>query len=244
MRSAWALVGAAGLACALAAEIDLHGEALASGASLAGALLAATLAPGSVAAATDAASLGERGALALEVARPMLPLLASGLLLTFVFGARAMRARSWRELGLHLGLAFVSGAAASWVVRADDRAEVALWLAAVTIAALLSSVPWLVPTDPPRVVALRRLASRARGSLRARLLRAAAVARRLSRAGSLARADEAIVQRTFQQVLAIAERRVDGRGSLAIEDELSRCIERLAEIARRTGARQIPARSR
>ncbi|MCZ7681885.1 MAG: hypothetical protein M5U28_25065 [Sandaracinaceae bacterium] len=174
----------------------------------------------------------------------MLPLLASGLLLTFVFGTRAMRARSWRELGLHLGLAFVAGVAASWVVRAEDRTEVALWLAAVTIAALLSSVPWLVPTDAPRVVALRRLASRARGSLRARLLRAAAVARRLSRAGSLSRADEAIVQRTFEQVLAIAERRVEGRGSAAIEDELSRCIERLAQIARRTGARQIPARSR
>ncbi len=242
MRSAWALVGAAGLACALAAEVDLQGQALASAAAIAGALLAATLA-GGAAAATEAAALGGDGALALEAARPMLPLIASGLLLTFVFGTRAMRARSWRELGLHLGLAFVAGVAASWVVRAEDRTEVALWLAAVTIAALLSSVPWLVPTDPPRALALRRLAARARGPLRARLLRAAALARRLARQGALPRAEEALVRRAFEQVLEIAERRVEGRGSPALEDELSHAVERLAQIARGAGARQVPARS-
>lgn len=228
MRRAWALLAAAGVLCAAAGQLELPPRALASGLRLASTLVVAVLTRSGLGSALDVTSLAEGGALAYEAAQPLLPLVASGLLLTFVFGARAMRSSSWRELVLHLAIAFVGGVAASWVVRADDRGDVALWLVAIIVAALLSSVPWLLPRDGARVRALVLLAARANGPLRMRLLRAAAAARRLGRAPSL----PPDARRDLDEVLAIATRRIEGRGSRAIEQDLSRAVDRLSRIAR------------
>lgn len=231
MRRAWAFVGVAGVVFGGLAHLDVLPPALAAGLTVVSSVALALLAHGGGTLATEAVALGAGGALAYEASRPYLPLVASGLLLTFVFGTRAMRSQSWRELALHLGLAFIGGAAASWVRDAHDRMEVTLWLIAVTVAAVLASIPWLLPSEGPRAFALRRAAARAQGPLRTRLLRASVLARKLAEL-PLPRRLHKRVMRALDEVLALAERRLEGRGSALMEAELARSVVHLGRIAR------------
>jgi hypothetical protein len=142
-----------------------------------------------------------------------------------------MRSKSWRELALHLGLAFGAGTAASWVRDAHDQTEISLWLVAVTVAAVLASVPWLLPSEGPRAYALRRVAARAQGPLRVRLLRAAVLARKLAEL-PLPRRLKKRVMGALDEVIALAERRLERRGSALMEAELARSVDHLGRIAR------------
>lgn len=161
---AFLFVGLAGLALALLGQLDALGPITAAGITVASSVGLALIAHGGAPLAGEAVAFGASGAVAYEATRSYVPLIASGLLLTFVFGTRAMRSRTWRELGFHLALAFASGVAASWVARANAGLEASLWMTAIMVASLLASAPWIVPNDAPRTFALRRLASRARGA--------------------------------------------------------------------------------
>jgi hypothetical protein len=240
MRRAWAFVGAAGVVFALFGQLDNMPPAAAAGLTVISSVALALLAHGGTSLASEAVALGAGGALAYEAARPYLPLVATGLLLTFVFGTRAMRARSWRELSFHLGAAFVGGMGASWIARAQQGSEMTLWLVAVIVAAILASVPWLVPTDGPRAFALRRLAARAQGPLRFRLLRAVVIARRMAELPApLPRRVSKRVLHAFDEVIMLAERRLDGRSSALIDGELARTIDHLTRIARAARRRAV-----
>lgn len=231
---AWIFVGGAGLALALLGQADFLSPVLAAAITVGSTVVLALLAHGGLPLASEAVAMGAGGALAYEATRAYIPLLASGLLLAFVFGTRAMRSRNVRELVFHVGLAFAGGIAASWVTRANQGLEVTLWLTAITVAALLASIPWLVPTDAPRTFALRRVASRARGPLRFSLLRAV-VAHRALMEIELPQKLRRRVERTFDDVIRRAERCLERDGRR--DDELGRIISQLQRVSRAAGSR-------
>jgi hypothetical protein len=239
MRRAWAFVGAVGLVFAAFGQADIASPSVAAAITVAASVALALLAHGGQPLAAEAVAFGASGALAYEAMRPYLPLVASGLLLTFVFGTRAMRAKTWRELLFHLGVAFVGGVAASWVARAQAGSDVTLWLLGIVVAAVLASVPWLLPADGPRAFALRRLAAKTpKGPLKVRLLRAVIAARRIGElAEPLPRRVHKRIARAFDDVIAIAERRLEGRGSPVMERDLSRTVDHLGRIARAANRR-------
>lgn len=230
---AFVFVGAAGLVLALLSQLDALGPLAAAGVTVASTVALALIAHGGAPLASEAIAFGASGAVAYEATRSYVPVLASGLLLTFVFGTRAMRSRTWRELGLHLALAFASGVAASWVARANAGLEATLWMTAVMVAALLASAPWLLPSDAPRTFALRRLAGRARGPGRVRLLRAV-IAHRHLRELELPRALRVRVERAFDDVIRRTEQRLDGEGGGGV----ARTVEQLVRVARAARARE------
>jgi hypothetical protein len=235
---AWIFVGAVGLVLALFGQIDLLHPVAAAAVTVASSVALALLAHGGVPLATEAVAFGASGALAYEAARPYVPLVASGLLLAFVFGTRAMRSKSWRELLLHVAVAFAGGVGASWVARANAGLEVTLWMTAVVVAALLASVPWIVPSDAPRTFALRRLAWRAKGPLRWRILRAVVVHRRLGDA-ELAPRLRRRVERSFDDVILRCERRFDRRASDPMDASVSSAVAQLTRVARAAASREL-----
>ncbi len=238
MQRAWAFVGASGVVFAVLGQLDVLPPLAAAAIAVGSSVGLALLAHGGTALASEAVAFGAGGALAYEAARPYLPLVATGLLLTFVFGTRAMRARNWRELLFHLSVAFIAGIAASWVARLPQGTDVTLWLTAVTVAAVLASVPWLLPSEGPRAFALRRLAARAQGPLRSRLLRGVVIAQRMGELPApLPRPLRKRVTRAFDEVIAIAERRLEGRGAAVMEQELARTVDHLTRIVRAAGRR-------
>jgi hypothetical protein len=233
---AWIFVGAAGLVLALLGQVDALSPVAGAAVTVLSSVALALLAHGGPALASEAVAFGAGGALAYEGMRSYLPLVASGLLLTFVFGTRAMRSRSWRELSFHLGVAFVGGVGASWVARANAGLETSLWMVAVVVAALLASVPWIVPADAPRTFALRKLASRARGPLRWRLLRAVVAHRRLADLelpGRLRRR----IERGFDELRDKCERRFDRRVLDRVDPDLERSVDQLVRVARAAACR-------
>lgn len=231
---AWLFVAAAGVVLALLGQLDSLTPLAAAAVTVSSSLALALLAHGGIPLATEAVAMGASGALAYEAARPYLPLVASGLLLAFVFGTRAMRSKSWRELAFHVGVAFVGGVAASWVAHAHRGVEVTLWLVAITVAALLASIPWLLPADPARGFALRRLAARSRGPLRIRLLRAVAVHGRLGEA-ELPRRLQRRIDRAFDEVARRAEHRLEHPN--ASDAALIEGVDQLARVERAARAR-------
>lgn len=230
---AWIFVGAAGLALALLGQVDALSPLAAAGITVASSVALALLAHGGVPLATEAVAFGASGALAYEATRAYLPLVASGLLLVFVFGSRAMRSRTWRELGFHLSVAFAGGVAASWVARANAGLETTLFLTAIVVAALLSSLPWIVPSDAPRTFALRRVAGRAHGPRRVRLLRAVVAHRRL-RELDLPRDLRRRVERSFDDVIRRAEHRADRE----VGGDIERSVDQLVRVARAARIRE------
>jgi len=230
---AFLFVGAAGLGVALLSQIDALGPVAAAGVTVGTSVVLALLAHGGVPLAAEAVAFGASGAFAYEATRSTVPLVASGLLLTFVFGTRAMRSKSWRELVFHLVAAFAGGVSASWVTRANAGLETTLWMVAIVVAALLASMPWIVPSDAPRTFALRRAASRARGALRVRLLRAVITHRRLCEL-DLPRPLRQRVERAFDDVIRRAERRLDREPT----GGLDRTVDQLVRVERAARQRE------
>ena len=233
----WIFVGAAGLVLAVLGELDALSPVAAAAVTVVSSVGLAMLAHGGSSLGTEAVAFGASGALAYEAMRPYVPLVASGLLLTFVFGTRAMRSRTARELVVHLGAAFAGGAAAAWVTRANQGLETSLWMVAVVMAALLASVPWLVPADAPRTFALRRLASRARGPLRWRLLRAVVSHRTLADLDLPDRLRTRI-ERSFDRLRHECERRFERRAVDRVDAHLERSVAQLVRVARAARAKE------
>jgi len=236
MRSrAWMFVGGAALTLALLGQLDAFGPVGAAAITVGSSVVLALLAHGGTSLATEAVAFGAGGALAYEAVRSYLPLVGMGILLAAIFGTRAMRSRSWRELGFHVAFAFAGGAAASWVVRANAGLESTLWTVAIVVAALLASLPWIVPTDAPRTFALRRLSARARGPARFALLRAVVAHRRLSEADVPEKMRRRL-DRAFDDVIRRSERRLDARGDRAQLD-VRDSVDQLVRVARLAVAR-------
>jgi len=229
----WIFVGAAGLVLAVLGEIDALGPLAAAGVTVASSVGLALIAHGGAPLATEAVAMGAGGALAYEATRSYVPLLAAGLLLTFVFGTRAMRSKTWRELGFHLVVAFAGGVSASWVMRANAGLEATLWLTAIVVAAMLASVPWILPADAPRTFALRRLAGRAHGTMRLRILRAVVAHRRLSEL-DLPTPLRKRVEGAFDDVIRISERRLDRESGT----HPRRTIDQLVRVSRAAHCRE------
>ena len=232
---AWFFVGGMALALGLLGQLDQLGPVGAAAITVGSSVILALLAHGGTSLATEAVAFGASGALAYEAVRPYLPLVAMGLLLAAIFGTRAMRSRSWRELAFHVSFAFAGGAAASWVVRANAGLETTLWMVALAVASLLASLPWLVPSDAPRTFALRRLAARARGALRFTLLRAVVAHRRLAEADVPEKMRRRL-DRAFDDVIHRCERRLDARGERAQLDVRSSVVQ-LVRVARLAATR-------
>lgn len=233
----WLFVGAAGLVLALLGQVDVLPPVAAAALTVASSVGLAVLAHGGPALATEAIAFGASGALAYEASRSYVPLVASGLLLAFVFGTRAMRSRSWRELGFHVAVAFIAGVLASWVAHENRGLETSLWLIAVVVAALLASIPWILPADAARTFALRRLAGRARGALRWRLLRAVVAHRRVAEV-ELSRGMRRRVERAFDELRRRAEHRLD-RGLLdRLDVDVACAVDQLVRVARAARSRE------
>lgn len=232
---AWLFVGAAGLALALLGQLDGLGPVAAAAVTVASSVGLALIAHGGVPLASEAIAFGASGALAYEASRPIFPLLASGLLLAFVFGTRAMRSRTWRELCFHVGVAFFAGVSASWVARANEGMDMTLWLVALGVAALLASIPWLLPAGAARGFALRRLAGRARGAMRVRLLRAVCAHDEL-RELELPRAVERRLDRAFDDVTKQAERLLER--TTGSDVRLVEAVDQLTRVARAARTRE------
>ncbi|MGF1470012.1 MAG: hypothetical protein ACFCGT_28160 [Sandaracinaceae bacterium] len=186
-----------------------------------------------------AVAFGAAGALVYEAVRPTLPLVAAGLLLAAVFGTRAMRARSFPEVGLHVAAAFVSGVAAAGVILAHQGAERLTFLVAVVVAGLLSSVPWLVPADRPRPFALRRAASRLRAPLRFALLRAAASEQRIQDLEPpIPRPVRRRVDAETRELLRLAEDLADGGAPASRGARIRALARELSRLGRLAGTQR------
>ncbi len=230
---AWIFVGAAGLVLAVLGQIDALGPLAAAGVTVASSVGLALLAHGGAPLATEAVAFGASGAFVYEATRSHVPLVASGLLLAFVFGARAMRSKTWREFVFHIAVAFAGGVSASWVARANAQLEVTLWLTAIVVAAMLASVPWILPADAPRTFALRRLAGRTHGASRWRLLRAVIAHRRLAEL-DLPKPLRRRVEGAFDEVIRAAERNLDREASA----RPTRTIDQLVRVSRAAQSRE------
>lgn len=222
-------LGGAGLALGLLSQLDRLWPIAGAAVTVLGSVVLAVLAHGGP--ASQAVAMGAGGALAYEGAGPYLPLVATGLWLTIVFGTCAMRSRSWRELAFHLSVAFACGVAASWVARANAGLETSLWMVAVMVAALLASAPWLIPADAPHAYALRALASRARGPLRERLLRAVVTHRRLADL-DLSAPLRRRIQHAFDQLRDRCEQRLRRRAFDRIDPGVAQTVDQLVRVAR------------
>jgi hypothetical protein len=227
-----ALAGVAMLALSIALAEGVR--ALPSGiAAVAVVVVGAVVAPLASGAATPLAiGTGALGALAYAALRPALPIPAGAILVTLVLAGRAVRARDAAAVVTQLGLAALGGAAATWVLLRWGGPASEVRAVAVVVATLLVSAPFAVHAEDPRVHALLVLARSARGPLRARLLRAAALRRRAVEPGvPLERAERRRVERAFRVVARLAEARLES--GVTDLDALDRALDAsLASIAR------------
>lgn len=231
----WLFVGGIGLVLGVVSQLDACTPAVAAALTVGGSVVLGLLAHGGVPVSPESVTLAAGGALAYEGVRPYLPLAATGLLLAFIFATRAMRSRSVRELVLHLGVAFSAGVAASWVVTSNQGLQTSLWLVAVMIAALVASIPWILPADAPRTFALRRLAHQTQGPLRFRLLRAVVAHRTLAEL-DLPKPLRTRVERAVDDL----RRRVTTRsGWRAPTEDVRRQVDQLTRVARAARTRDL-----
>ncbi|MFK7990417.1 MAG: hypothetical protein AB8I08_30625 [Sandaracinaceae bacterium] len=231
----WLFVGGIGLVLGVVSQLDACSPVVAAALTLGGTVVLGLLAHGGVPVSPESVTLAAGGALAYEGVRPYLPLAATGLLLAFIFATRAMRSRSIRELVLHLGVAFSAGVAASWVVTSNQGLDTSLWLVAVMIAALVASIPWILPADAPRTFALRRLAHRSHGPMRTRMLRAVVAHR------TLAELDlpKPLRVRVEGAVDELRRRVATQRGWRATSDSVRRQVDQLTRVARAARTRDL-----
>lgn len=217
-------------------------RAMPSGLSAVGlALFGAALAPMISGAPTPLAiGMGALGALAWAVLRPIAPIPAGAALVVCLYAARAVRARDAASVVLQLAVAAIGGAAATWVVLRYGASAPLVRGVAIGVAALLASAPFALAVEHPRVHALLSLARRTRGPARLRLLRAAALQRRvLEGAFPIARSERRRLDRALRTVLRLAEARAEA-GALdlaALDRALAVHVAALARLTRALRAR-------
>lgn len=173
---------------------------------------------------------------------PFAPILACALIFGLLYTGRALRAPGGKKAILaHLSIAFVSGGAGAWVVLTHQTAAWHLLAVAITVAALIASIPLLLPVDDHLTSVLRGLARRGSGTLRWRLERAASLRRRMGEQQvSLPRAEVEQLDKAFHSLIKLAQVRLEASASTAevldesIADHLAALERGLSAIDRRT----------
>jgi len=187
----------------------------------------------------EALGLGAGAALAHSLAlwAGLGPELAMGALLSCVFGARALRARSIPAHLFTLGLAFGCGAGAAAILAGFGSAELGTRVAAAITATVLAAVPLAVPADDPLAFELRELAAACVGPQRRRALRALALRRRFDEVrGLMGSAARRRMERAFGAALRLGRARQRARRATAIELLDRRLDETLRGLRRAVGA--------
>jgi hypothetical protein len=165
-----------------------------------------------------ALATGALAALAWALVRPLAPSLAGAALVTLVLAGRTLRVLAAPAQLLHVGLGVASGGLSAWATHTwlgGGLGWAALFrlglteLAALTVAALVLGLPFLIDAERPEVHALVSLARRSRGPARMRLLRAVALARRSEGLVVLEPAERRVLRRALGELASVAERLVD-----------------------------------
>ncbi|MFO0762710.1 MAG: hypothetical protein U0359_40105 [Byssovorax sp.] len=158
--------------------------------------------------ALSAASLGA-GALAafpFGLLAPLSPALAGAALLTLAYAERLARVRTRPARLAHLALGLAAGALAGAATSAYAAAPLALRAVAVTVAAVLTALPLLIDADDPLAHALDGLASELKGPAEASLREGASL-RRSVEGQPLDRKARAEVEQTWAALLRLGETR-------------------------------------
>lgn len=99
-------------------------------------------------------SLGALGALAHTALAPQSGELAGGAFLAFVYGPRALRARTATTTMVHMLVSLVSGYVSAAIALRYAHASFVVQIAALVVSGLVASVSVLVPVDDPIAHAL------------------------------------------------------------------------------------------
>ncbi len=164
--------------------------------------------------------LGALAAVAYGALRPQMPIAAWALFALLVLLGRGVRARGTWAWMIHTAVSLLGGACAMWVTLSYAESDVAARVAAVVVAALMMAMPLFVPVDDTQTASLLALARRSRGPARGRLLRAAAVSRRLERAEELTHGDRRVLSGAFA-AMHRAALRAERRSSKELEGALA-----------------------
>lgn len=191
-------------------------------------VLGAVVASVASAASPTSIGLGALAAVAYGALRPHAPIAAWACFAGLVLLGRGVRARGAWAWMLHTALSLFGGACAMWVTLSYVGADTATHVAAIVVATSMLGLPLLVPVDDVQTASLLALARRSKGASRMRLLRAAALSRRVGESEDVSRAD----RRVLATVLASVHRaalRAERRASRELDETLS---EQLGAIAR------------
>lgn len=183
--------------------------------------------------------LGAFAALSYGAVRPQMPIVAWALFAMLVLLGRGVRARGTWAWMIHTAVSLLGGAVAMWVTLSYADSDVAARVAAAVVAALMMAMPLFVPVDDARTASLLALARRSRGPARGRLLRAAAVSRRLDRSDELTRADRKLLTSAFaamHRAALRAERRASRDLDGALSDQLVAVTRFLRAVEQRGDA--------
>lgn len=166
-----------------------------------------------------AIATGALAAVAWVVLRPMTPALAGAGFVVLAVSARALRMASAPLTVLHTGVSLTSGGVAAWAIHrwvphglSVDQAL--SQIAALVIASLTLSVPFLLHSEDPETHALLRLAKRSRGPARWRLLRAVVLRRRALSQLTLRPDERKALRRAFSDLDATATQLLDAGTSM------------------------------
>jgi hypothetical protein len=150
--------------------------------------------------------LGALSAVAYVALRPHSALLAGAGFIVLVWSARSVRARGPAAVLLHGALAALGGVLATWLTMHFGAESWSKQAAAATVCALMLSLPLVIEVDAPRTAALLSLARKSRGPQRARLLRAAALSRRIEASSDASRSDRSLLHDVLGGVIRASER--------------------------------------
>lgn len=180
--------------------------------------------------------LGAFAAVAYGALRPQAPIAAWALFTLLVLLGRGLRARGTWAWILHGSLSLLGGACAMWLSLAYVEAEVAVRIAALVVAAVMTAMPLFVPVDDTETASLLALARRTRGPARTRLLRAAALARRAASSEDVSASDRRLLAGVFAAIHRAALRG-ERRSARDLDEALRDQLGALARFLRALGQR-------
>jgi hypothetical protein len=142
---------------------------------------------------------------------------------------------------LHVAVAFVAGALATWIAGAFSLAATEVRLAAAGVAGLLCGSPWLVPVDDHVAAELRRLGRRCSHPLaRARLADAVELRRRIAaRLKELPRGEARRIEQAFAVILRLCRQLPDASSAAAVGSPVGRLVADLWRAEHALGRRTV-----
>lgn len=172
---------------------------------------------------------------------PLSPMLGGAFWLVAMYLPRTLRSRD-RSMGvLQLALAAASGILSTYLlIHFGDHPRLVIRVVAFLMAGLIAAIPFAIDVEEPLVHTLLTFSRAMRGGNRQRLLRAAAIARRIhERPFSLSREDERRLHRACIEIVRLAEKRMDAgvTDAAAIDRILGSHIRALSAFWRALRAR-------